>query len=220
MITKNIPIQDLTAVDIMNADVICLTEKLPLREAARLLIAHQIGGAPVVDARGRCVGVFTATDFLHLCQMGLDPMRPRSPLLPVTCSFQEKCKTAEGHDAVRCTLPSGVCPIQVKQMGPGGEMLITCSQPNCVLADWQVVNLESLPTDEVSRFMTFDPVTVSADTPISVLARMMIDAHPHRIIVVDDENSPIGMVTSTDILAALAYLATESPASECAHFDL
>ena len=34
---------------------------------------------------------------------------------------------------------------------------------------------------------------------------MMIDAHIHRVIVVDEDRIPVGVVSSTDILAALAY---------------
>jgi CBS domain-containing protein len=33
---------------------------------------------------------------------------------------------------------------------------------------------------------------------------MMRDAHIHRVIVVDDRGRPVGVVTSTDILAAVA----------------
>ncbi len=34
---------------------------------------------------------------------------------------------------------------------------------------------------------------------------MMIDAHIHRVIVVDKDERPIGIVSSTDILAAVAH---------------
>jgi predicted transcriptional regulator len=34
---------------------------------------------------------------------------------------------------------------------------------------------------------------------------MMIDAHIHRIIVVDENQKPLGVVSSTDLLAAMAY---------------
>jgi CBS domain-containing protein len=73
-----------------------------------------------------------------------------------------------------------------------------------VCTDWEVVGWESLPTDEVSSYMTSDPVTVTPDASIARLARMMLDAHIHRLIVVDQENRPAGIVTSTDILAAVA----------------
>jgi CBS-domain-containing membrane protein len=33
---------------------------------------------------------------------------------------------------------------------------------------------------------------------------MMLDAHIHRILVVDHDGKPVGIVSSTDILAALA----------------
>jgi len=34
---------------------------------------------------------------------------------------------------------------------------------------------------------------------------MMIDAHIHRVIVVDEQQRPVGVVSSTDILSAVAY---------------
>jgi predicted transcriptional regulator len=43
------------------------------------------------------------------------------------------------------------------------------------------------------------------EVSISALTRTMIDAHVHRAIVVDDENKPIGVVSSTDVWAAIAY---------------
>lgn len=74
-----------------------------------------------------------------------------------------------------------------------------------MFVDWQMVNLENIPEEEVRRFMTADPVTVRPDTTIRTLARMMIDAHIHRIIVVNDEQWPVGILSSTDLLAVLAY---------------
>ncbi|HEY8505600.1 MAG TPA: CBS domain-containing protein, partial [Gemmataceae bacterium] len=87
----------------------------------------------------------------------------------------------------------------------GDREVIVCREPHCVLTDWQIVELESLPADEVRQFMTPDPVTVAPDTPIREVARMMIDAHIHRVIVVDAEQRPLGVVSATDVLAAVAY---------------
>jgi CBS domain-containing protein len=78
----------------------------------------------------------------------------------------------------------------------------------CAHTAWQVLDAEKLPEDAVAGYMTADPVTVSPDTHISNLARMMTDAHIHRVIVVDGENRPVGLVSSTDILAAVAYAGT------------
>ena len=53
--------------------------------------------------------------------------------------------------------------------------------------------------------MSTDPVTVAPSTPITDLTRKMIDAHIHRVIVVDEQDHPIGVVSSTDVLAAVTY---------------
>lgn len=195
---------ELTAQDLMTTDVVLLPEDLPLREAARLLLQNQIGGAPVINAEGKCVGVLSAFDVLRLAEKRADVGKPVAPPLPITCSFQKRQRSGDGKERMLCTLPPGVCPIQVKQMGPDGKEIVVCSQPHCVLVDWQMVELEKLPTDEVARFMTPRPVTVAPAASIRDLARMMVEAHVHRIIVVNEQEKPIGIVSGTDLLAALA----------------
>ena len=70
---------------------------------------------------------------------------------------------------------------------------------------WQIVDPEALPDNEVRAHMTPDPITVAASTLIGDLARMMLDAHIHRVIVVGAQGEPIGIISSTDLLAALAH---------------
>jgi len=49
-------------------------------------------------------------------------------------------------------------------------------------------------------------VTASVGTPVKELARRMVNAHVHRVIVVNHANEPVGIVTSTDILSAVARM--------------
>lgn len=72
-------------------------------------------------------------------------------------------------------------------------------------SDWQMVDLEALPGNEVRHSMSADLVTAEPATLMTDLAQRMIDAHIHRIVVLDEEHRPVGLVTSTDILAAVAY---------------
>jgi CBS domain-containing protein len=204
------PLLALTARELMSPDLVLLTEAMPLREAARLLLKKQVGGAPVVDATGRCVGVLSATDFLRLAVGRADVTKPPSPPLPITCPFQVKHRVWDGAEGTCCTLPPGVCPVQMKQKDEEGKEVFVCSQPHCVLTDWQVVEVEKLPANEVRHSMTVDPLTVGPETPIRDLARWMLAAHVHRTVVVDEGQRPIGMVSSTDILAAVAYAESES----------
>jgi hypothetical protein len=135
----------------------------------------------------------------------VDGTRPASSPLAISCAFQVKHRIAAGKEMTLCALPPGVCSLQVRQNAGDGEQLLVCNQPHCVLTDWQVVEVEELPSDEVRRFMTADPVTARSATSVRALARMMIDAHIHRVIVTDEERRPIGIVTSTNLLAALAF---------------
>lgn len=86
---------------------------------------------------------------------------------------------------------------------------------SCVCSDWQVLELEGVPEDSVQFYMTRDPVTVNIDTLLPELARTMLDAHIHRVIVVDEETRPVGIVSTTDILAAVAGLPSDTAACQC-----
>jgi CBS-domain-containing membrane protein len=74
----------------------------------------------------------------------------------------------------------------------------------CVCSDWQIIDPEVLPSDSVLSYMTKDVVTAEPETRAGELARRMLDAHIHRIIITDEQRRPVGIVSSTDILAAVA----------------
>jgi CBS domain-containing protein len=82
----------------------------------------------------------------------------------------------------------------------------------CFIAPWgEVIDINEAPHHEIHHYMTTRPVTVGPATPIGELAEIMVDAHIHRVLVVVDEARPCGIVTSTDILAAVAKAARRNP---------
>jgi CBS-domain-containing membrane protein len=89
------------------------------------------------------------------------------------------------------------------ETGPPGKEELLPEPEFC--SDWQVLDLETLPKESVRQFMTSDPVTVSPTVPIQELSRIMLDAHIHRVVVVDSQHRPIGVISSTDVLAAVAH---------------
>jgi len=91
----------------------------------------------------------------------------------------------------------------------GGDCAEALSQP------WQIPAGASSTGLCVEDFMTKDPVLVSPNTSIGELACIMIDAHVHRTIVIDPAlQTPCGIVSSMDILAALARLHLASSSAE------
>jgi CBS domain-containing protein len=73
------------------------------------------------------------------------------------------------------------------------------------LAPWgEMISVEDSADDEIRHYMTVQPVAVAPTTPIGELAEKMIDAHIHRLLVATEPGKPCGIVTSTDVLAAVA----------------
>lgn len=79
-----------------------------------------------------------------------------------------------------------------------------CNLEHIFVTPWQCVDLESLPADQVSQHMTTDLVTASPDTRVGDLAGLMTDARVRRVVIVDGQGRPIGIVSSTDIMSAVA----------------
>ena len=55
----------------------------------------------------------------------------------------------------------------------------------------------------VERFMTSDLVSVGEDTPLETIVQHMVDAHIHRVVVLDRNRRLKGIISSMDVLAAL-----------------
>jgi len=155
MLTTCKPLISLTAAEIMTPDPVVIPLHLTLRAAAHLLSLSRVTGAPVINVRGECIGVLSATDFMKWAQC----KKNSSPWL-----------------------------------GPEDSLG----------TDWEMVKPAAVPEEDVAIHMTPDPVTASPSATLGTLARQMIDAHIHRVIIVDEKARPVGIVTSTDILAAVA----------------
>jgi CBS domain-containing protein len=147
----------------MSRSLVLVPKEMSLQGAARLLSQAQVTGAPVVDADGRCVGVISATDFVHLVEKGKDAGQSRAP------------------------------------------------ESECLCFPWQITETEELPRDIVGSYMTDDPVMVAPTTPLGELAQIMLDAHIHRVIVAGEYGKPVGVVSTTDVLAAVAHAARVQP---------
>ena len=70
---------------------------------------------------------------------------------------------------------------------------------------WQIPEESAQMDGCVDACMTKAPVMVTPDARLGELARRMLAAHVHRVIVVESvTRRPIGVVSTMDILAAVA----------------
>jgi CBS-domain-containing membrane protein len=160
----------------------------------------------------------TATDrVLHeLC--AADLMSRELVVIPDDISLQDAARRlvrnqVSGAPVVDCrgVLVGVISSSDFLRRSTDGKERTSGGMSPCVYAEWQVVDVEQLPDETVRRRMTADPVTAEEHTPVAELARLMVDAHIHRVIIVDEERVPKGIVSSTDILAAVSRLAEEAP---------
>jgi CBS domain-containing protein len=56
---------------------------------------------------------------------------------------------------------------------------------------------------KVRHLMTSPAVTVHANTSVQHAARLMIERHIHRLVVVGDDETPVGVVTTSDLVKVL-----------------
>jgi len=196
MLTKKKPTLALTATDVMSRAVLTIPRQMTLRDAARLLWRAGISAAPVVDEQGRCVGLLSAVDFLRWAEEGCPA--PGDGPVPC-CRYQEKGRLLGGDEAALCTLPAGRCPLQSARVTDTGRQALVCLQPTGVHCDWQQV-----PDDSVEGHMTSEVITARPTADLAELARLMTGARVHRVPVIDDRGRPVGLVSTTDVLAAVA----------------
>jgi predicted transcriptional regulator len=211
MTLTHTPLSALTAGDLASGEVRAIPVDMTLRQAARELARFNIHGAPVVDEDGRLVGLLSVADFAKWAAQRTDPTTPPPPR---ACNYQQVVREPNGRETVMCRRAPGACALQRFQERAGGRLAVVCADPHCVATDWQVVELDDMPADDVRHYMTASPLTVASDVPVSELARQLLDRPIDRAIVIDAQEHPIGVVSVTDILRAVAQ---SDPAGEGNH---
>ena len=93
----------------------------------------------------------------------------------------------------------------VEWAGRGGGTQQGRGDASVGACEWEIITTNAPPEEQVRDWMTPDPVTAPPTASLNELARSMVDAHVHRVIVAEEDGRPIGIVSSTDILAAVAY---------------
>ena len=199
MIATTGPLLAPTASDLMSRDVVTISQGTSLRAAAELFVRRQVGEAAVVDPDGRCVGTLSATDLIRwvLGEAGGTAEDAPAP----ACPYQVKGRLLTGEDAVICTRPRGSCPLQELRAMTGGRHTALCLLRGGPVSDGQQVSGGEHAA--VWHYLAAD-ATVGREAPLSAMARAVVGAHVHGLIVLDEQHRPIGTVSCLDVLAALA----------------
>ena len=109
------------------------------------------------------------------------------------------------EEAQRLILEFGVSGLPVVDMN--GELVGVISQTDFM--HLQNPDLASLIHNKssgirVGEVMSRPAVTVLMTTPLSAAARTMLDKRVHRVVVIDDQYRPVGVLSAMDFVALYA----------------
>jgi CBS domain-containing protein len=175
----------------MNHDIVVVPRQMLVRDAARLLNRVRASAAPVVDENGSCIGLLSMADVFRWVEDGC----PEGVVGPgLICPYQVQGRLLGGGEAVICILTDGSCPFQAVQPTAGGRHTGLCMRQGS----------ERPPFGTVPGYMTTDVVRVRPQATLQELVRRIIDTRADRLVVLDEFDRPIGIVSPTDVLNAVA----------------
>lgn len=149
MINVRDRLNSLKVADVMASGLVTVSSHSNMGEAADLLCEKRISGVPVVDDRGNCVGILSASDFVH--------------------SKAEEAEVGHGYEA---SFSSHHTAMDVSSYH-----------------------------DLVRNHMTPRVKTVEIGCSVLDAARCLCDNHIHRLLVVNSENQPVGILTTLDLIS-------------------
>jgi len=232
--------------DLMSREVRAMTPGTPVTEAVELLLDQDYRALPVVDEERRVVGILTDGDLLH--KAGLLPISAQQALttseLYHHLTMMRRAKVTVGHlmtappitvQATTSTTEAVQLMVQhdVKRLPVAdekGRLLGIVSRLDLfrVMAQPPVAEAPRRPPPPgthvtVGEIMMRQVPTVRTDAPLAEVVDMIVTTAQRRVVVVDDEQRVVGIITDGDLLkraaeaergGILQALASRVPASQ------
>jgi hypothetical protein len=144
-----------------------------------------------VDEHGCFVGMLSPADVFRWVEAGCS----NAVVYPVAaCPYQVRGRLLNGEEGVMCMLADGSCPFQTVRPVSGGRHLEVCIRPE----------VEKSPFGKPAPYMTTEVVTGRRQATLPELVRKIVDARADRLVVLDESDRPIGIVSATTVLNAVA----------------
>lgn len=174
-------INTVKACDIMQTKVVTLSPSTPIQSAIETFEELHISGAPVVDERGKIVGMLTAMDIAKAEHMGDDMIQAdRGEYRMLSEDEEDDEAQPQSFDEVILSL---------NDFSPATHGRTT-----------------------VSEWMSNGIVSVSPESSLHSICRLMIKEHIHRVPVVKN-GKLAGIISTLDIVRCIASAGVDSTKS-------
>jgi CBS domain-containing protein len=232
--------------DIMTLNPQKVSLEASLAEVARLLLSSTFTGLPVVDAENRPAGVISQGDLIYKAGMPmrlgllaesdrpqvsavLEALAPRQAKEVMTRPAVTIAQDSLVTEAIDLMLSKKVKRLPV--VDEAGRLVGILSRVDVFRTsmretpDWHAFQKQSIAVDNLrfaSGIMRRDTPTVSPDTPVDEVIRIIDRNDIQRVCVVDQEGHFLGLIADRDLLAAFSdrhpgiwdYFASKIPFTE------
>lgn len=203
----------------MSAPVFTVDEGATLNDVQHKLTIHDISSLAVTGAGGRPVGVVSRTDLLRVGRVGARALGKKAlltlPDLPIRdvmrAAFVSVRKDDAISDAARKMVDLHIHRVFVMD----GDALVGVLSTKDVLAAIR----DKRVSTPISAVMSSPVFTIRAIEPVSLATDRLEKAHVSGLVVVDEEEWPIGTFTQLEGLAG-RFLAGDTPVEDAMSYAM
>ncbi len=169
--------------EVMTKDVVVASAEMPVYEAVKLLSSKKVGGAPVVDEKGRLVGIVSESDIVRLLKRQAEAAKRLKP---------KRGRSIE--PAAR----------QILEFFSIDWFWYLWNAHSMEALFKNLMDSEALRNAKVGDIMTSKVRTVGAEEDMEKAAELMNRYDINRVPVVDENDHLVGIVARGDLLRGLA----------------
>lgn len=209
--------------EVMTQEVVTLKPEMTVSQAWELMLERLIKAMPVVDDDHRVVGMLTDEDLIHraglqqhlsvaarLEQDLLDEQLEllRTSTLKVADIMTQPAITAHIHESLGAAA-ARMSKHEIKRLpivDDAGKLVGVIARVDILR---QVMDLQPRPSKlpppgeaglTLNRVMYTEAPTVSQDADLESIVAALVETGLRRLIVVDKENRPIGLISDSDVV--------------------
>lgn len=182
--------------------VVWVRPETSLEDVHQVMTSHGVSCVPIVDAGGRALGVISRSDLLKIGRLSMGPLGRLQAIAWPAATAGEKM-----HQGVVMVPPGASIATAARQMakqrihrvfvGEDGDLQGVLSTKELLLAirDKKLLS-------PIQEHMSSPAFTIPVDTELSRAMDRLWSAHVGGLVVVDEEERPIGLFTQVEALLA------------------
>jgi CBS domain-containing protein len=181
--------------DHMTKTVINCLPTATFLDVQRLLMEHRVSRILVVSPKGDPLGIISEKDVMNFLltdksMRGLEEMHAREAMSPELFTIKSNSSMAEAAQSM----------IEEKI----SSLVVEDGQLEGIITKADVVTYLATEANNVSvhQFMTYNPITAKPTQSIFSAIDLMLRDKISRVLVVDQETKPIGIITPADLTFA------------------